>query len=65
MSTLAYPELAVAVAVAQAAQGAEAEPVIADTYEPRPEAHERLRPAQDQFQAAWEALRPLHHALNT
>jgi xylulokinase len=64
VSTLADPKVAVAVAVARAAQGAEAEPVIAATYDPRPEAHERLQPAQEQFQAAWEALRPLHHALN-
>jgi len=64
VSTLADPELAVAVAVARHAQGAEAEPVIAQTHEPDPEAHERLLPAPEQFQAAWEALRPLHHALN-
>lgn len=64
VSTLADPEVAVAVAVARHAQGADAEPVVAATYEPRPEAHERLQPAQEQFQAAWEALRPLHHALN-
>jgi len=64
VSTLADPEVAVAVAVARHAQGADTEPVVAATYEPRPEAHERLQPAQEQFQAAWEALRPLHHALN-
>lgn len=64
VSTLADPEVAVAVAVARHAQGADAEPVITRTYDPLPEAHERLQPAQEQFQAAWEALRPLHHALN-
>jgi sugar (pentulose or hexulose) kinase len=61
---LTDPELAVAVAVARHAQGADAEPVIAETHEPDPDAHERLQPAQEQFEAAWEALRPLHHALN-
>ena len=64
VSTLADPDVAVAVAVARHAQSAEAEPVLAVTFEPDPEAHERLQPAQEQFQAAWEALRPLHHALN-
>ena len=64
VATLADPELAVAVAVARHAQGADAEPVVARTHEPRPGAQERLHAAQEQFQAAWEALRPLHHALN-
>ena len=64
VSTLADPEVAVAVAVARHAQGTDAEPVIAAGYEPRPEAHAQLQAAQEQFQAAWEALRPLHHALN-
>jgi xylulokinase len=64
VSTLADPDVAVAIAVARHAQGAEAEPVITASYDPRPEAHERLQAAQEQFQTAWAALRPLHHALN-
>ncbi|MET0150693.1 MAG: FGGY-family carbohydrate kinase, partial [Acidimicrobiales bacterium] len=64
VSTLAHPEVAVAVAVARHAQGAdpEAEPTVSAVYEPV--AHEPYAVAQEQFQAAFTALRPLHHALN-
>ena len=63
VSTLAHPEVAVAVAVARHAQGAdpEAAPVVAAVYEPA--APEPYAVAQEQFQAAFAALRPLHHAL--
>ncbi|HEY8058303.1 MAG TPA: hypothetical protein VID94_06105, partial [Acidimicrobiales bacterium] len=64
VSTLADPEVAVAVAVARHAQGADpaAAPRISATYDPVD--HERYALAQEQFQAAFTALRPLHHALN-
>jgi sugar (pentulose or hexulose) kinase len=64
VSTLAHPEVAVAVAVANHAQGAdpEATPTVSAVYEPV--AHEQYAVAQAQFQAAFAALRPLHHALN-
>ena len=66
VSTLSDPDVAVAVAVARHAQGAdpEAAPTVAAVYEPDREAHERYAVAQEQFQAAFDALRPLHHALN-
>jgi len=64
VSTLADPEVAVAVAVARHAQGAdpEAAPAVAAVHEPM--AHEQYAVAQEQFQVAFAALRPLHHALN-
>ena len=64
VSTLAHPEVAVAVAVANHAQGAdpEATPTVSAVHEPV--AHEQYAVAQAQFQAAFAALRPLHHALN-
>jgi xylulokinase len=66
VSTLSDPDVAVAVAVARHAQGAdpEAHPTVAAVYEPDREAHERYVGAQAQFQAAFDALRPIHHALN-
>lgn len=66
VSTLSDPNVAVAVAVARHAQGAdpEAAPTVAAVYEPRAHAHEHYALAQEQFQAAFEALRPIHHTLN-
>ena len=66
VSTLAHPEVAVAMAAAGHAQGADpaAPPPITAVYEPRPETEERYATGQAQFQAAFEALKPLHAALN-
>jgi len=66
VSTLAHPEVAVAVATARHAQGADpdATPEVTRVHEPDPAAHDRHRIMQEQFQAAFEALKPLHAALN-
>ena len=42
----------------------EAAPQVTAVHEPRPEAHEAHGRMQEQFQAAFEALKPLHAALN-
>ncbi len=66
VATLADPEVAVAVGVARAAQGRDpdAQPQIVARHQPDPVAHELCASAREQFPAAWEALRPLHHVLN-
>ena len=66
VSTLAHPEVAVAVAAARHAQGAdpEAVPEIAAVHEPRSATRSTYAAKQEQFQAAFEALQPLHAALN-
>jgi xylulokinase len=66
ISTLAHPEVAVAVAAAHHAQGTdpEARPEITAVHEPDPTTREAYALAQEQFQAVFEALKPTHHALN-
>lgn len=66
VSTLADPEVAVAVATARHAQGAEpdAPPTVAGVCRPREEHRARYEAAQEQFRATFEALRPVHAALN-
>jgi xylulokinase len=66
VSTVAHPEVAVAMAAARHAQGVDpaATPMSRATHQPRPEVVGRYAVAQEQFQAAFAALRPLHHALN-
>jgi sugar (pentulose or hexulose) kinase len=66
VSALADPEAAVAVAAARHALGAdpEAHPAIRAVYEPRPETREGYLRAQEQFQAVFAALQPIHAALN-
>jgi xylulokinase len=66
VSVLADPDVAVAVAAAHHAQGADPEtvPEITSVHEPRPETRERYAEAQAQFQAVFEALKPVHAALN-
>jgi hypothetical protein len=53
-------------AAAHHAQGAdpEARPAVAAVHEPRPEAREAHAVAQAQFEAVFEALKPIHAALN-
>ena len=66
VSTLAHPDVAVAVAAAHHAQGADpaAGPEITAVHEPRPETRDTYAKAQEQFQAVFEALKPVHAALN-
>jgi xylulokinase len=66
VSTLADPDVAVAMAAAHHAQGAEPEatPEITAVHDPRPETRERYAEAQGQFRAVFEALKPVHAALN-
>ncbi len=67
VSTVADPQLAVAMAVARHGRGADPAdpPAVTAVFEPRAEAGERYAIAQEQFEAAFAALRPLHHALNS
>jgi xylulokinase len=66
VSTLAHPEVAVAVAAAHHGQGADPEevPEISFVCEPDPSTASVHAELQQQFQAAFEALQPLHAALN-
>jgi xylulokinase len=66
VSTVAHPEVAVAMASAHHAQGADpaAAPEIRAVHEPRAETADVHALIHEQFQAAFEALKPLHAALN-
>jgi xylulokinase len=66
VSTLADPEVAVAVATARHAQGADptTPPRVTATFDPRPGLRDRYDEAQAQFQATFAALRPVYDALN-
>jgi xylulokinase len=66
VSTLADPDVAVAVAAAHHAQGTdpEARPEVTAVHQPRPETRAIHAEAQAQFEAVFEALKPVHAALN-